>query len=250
MEKREMKKPITKKPKNEKKQRLSSGIPNFDSLIQGGFEKDSINLIVGSLGTGKTIFATQFLVDGMKKGEKCLYVTFEEKKEQFYKNMKKLGWDLQDYEKKGLFIFLEYTPSKVKTMLDEGGGAIETEILRNKITRIVIDSITSFELLFETELAKREASLALFGMIREWNCTCLLTYEQESDSNYSNSNVLEFETDSIIKLNYLIQKNKRIRCLEILKMRGTKHSEYLYPFEITSKGIIVKKKHLKRKYEN
>src|SRR3990167_2710794 len=122
--------------------RIRTGIPKFDSLIQGGFEKDSTNLIVGGSGSGKSIFATQFLVEGMKKGEKCLYVTFEEKKEQFYSNMLDFGWDLNYYEKKGLFHFLEYSPIKVKTMLDEGGGSIESTILRNKITRVVIDSVT------------------------------------------------------------------------------------------------------------
>src|SRR3989344_3454257 len=81
---------------------------------------------------GKTIFATQFLVEAMKKGEKCLYVTFEEKKNQFYNNMKMFGWDLAEYEKKDLFTFLEYTPIKVKTMLEEGGGTIESVILKKK----------------------------------------------------------------------------------------------------------------------
>jgi len=62
-------------------------------------------------------------------------------------------------------------------MLEEGGGAIENIVLTKKINRIVIDSITSFELLFEKEIEKRESALALFNIIRKWNCTSLLTYE-------------------------------------------------------------------------
>src|SRR3990167_2114202 len=115
--------------------KVQTYIPNFDKLIGGGFEKSSANIIVGGAGSGKTIFATQFLVGGMKKGEKCLYVTFEEHKEQFYENMKGFGWDLESYEKKGLFTFLEYSPIKVKTMLEEGGGEIERVILGKKVTR-------------------------------------------------------------------------------------------------------------------
>ena len=98
----------TGRSKNVKKieKRVSTGVPNFDRLIGKGFEKNSANLLVGGSGSGKTIFATQFLIDGVKKGEKCLYVTFEEKKEQFYSNMKNFGWDLEEYEKKGMFTFL------------------------------------------------------------------------------------------------------------------------------------------------
>src|SRR3989344_5161546 len=125
------------KAHHKENKRVPTGIPNFDELMEGGFERNSTNMIVGGSGSGKSIFAAQFLVEGMKHGEKCLYVTFEEKKEQFYKNMLEFGWDLEEYEKKKLFTFLEYTPVKVKTMLEEGGGAIETAIIRQGITRIV-----------------------------------------------------------------------------------------------------------------
>ena len=132
------------KHRKTKQKRIPTGISNFDKMIEGGFEEYTTNLLVGSSGSGKTIFSVQFLVEGMKRGEKCLYITFEENKLQFYRNMKRFGWDLEAYEKKGLFYFLEYKPGKVKTMLEEGGGTIESIVLKNKISRIVIDSITSF----------------------------------------------------------------------------------------------------------
>lgn len=222
--------------------RVPTWIPRFDSLIGNGFTKNSTNLIVGDSGSGKSIFATQFLVEAMKKGESCLYVTFEEKKEQFYENMKSIGWDLEGYERKGLFTFLEYTPIKVKTMLEEGGGAIESVILKNKISRIIIDSITSFALLFEDEFSKREAALALFSMIRDWDCTSLITLEENPlDVDKSTSRALEFEVDSIIRLYYARGKQERQRYLEILKMRGTNHSKKVYSFEIGKNGILLKK---------
>lgn len=222
--------------------RVPTWIPRFDSLIGNGFTKNSTNLIVGDSGSGKSIFATQFLVEAMKKGEPCLYVTFEEKKEQFYENMKSIGWDLEEFERKGLFAFLEYTPIKVKTMLEEGGGAIESVILKNKISRIIIDSITSFALLFEDEFSKREAALALFSMIRDWDCTSLITLEENPlDVDKATSRALEFEVDSIIRLYYARGKQERQRYLEILKMRGTNHSKKVYSFDIGKNGIILKK---------
>ena len=230
------------KAHHKENKRVPTGIPNFDELMEGGFERNSTNMIVGGSGSGKSILATQFLVEGMKHGEKCLYVTFEEKKKQFYDNMLEFGWDLVEYERKGLFMFLEYTPIKVKTMLEEGGGTIESFVLSHKITRIVIDSITSFALLFEDELSRREAALSLFNMIKKWSCTSLLTSEEEPTGDKKlSSKSLEFESDSIILLYFVREKNQRQRYLEILKMRGTKHSKKIYGFEITRSGIVVEK---------
>ncbi len=221
--------------------KVSTGIQNFDSLIDGGFEKNSTNLVVGGAGSGKSIFATQFIIGGMKKGEKCLYITFEEKKEQFYQHMLKFGWDLAEYEKKGLFTFLEYTPIKVKTMLEEGGGSIESIILRKKVSRVVIDSITSFALLFNNELEKKEAALSLFNMISNWGCTSFLTLEEELiNKDEFGAKSMEFEVDSIVLLYYNMAQGKRERYLEILKMRGTKHSNRIHKFEIGKNGIAIK----------
>ncbi|MCU0642184.1 MAG: AAA family ATPase [archaeon] len=223
--------------------RIPSGVPNFDCLVEGGFEKSSTNLIVGGAGSGKSIFATQFIMEGIELGENCLYVTFEEKKEQFYKNMLEFGWDLSKHERKGRLVFLEYTPEKVKNMLEEGGGAVESIIMKKKIKRVVIDSITSFELLFQDEFAKREAALSLFNMINNWGCTSLLTLEEEnSNETKMASRALEFESDSIVLLYYIRKDGERERFLEILKMRGTEHSNKLYRFEMTKKGIVVDKK--------
>lgn len=231
-----------------KGERVKTWIHNFDGLIGGGFVKGSTNLLVGGSGSGKSIFATQFLVEAMDRGEKCLYVTFEEKKAQFYENMLSLGWNLEDYEKKGLFTFLEYTPVKVKTMLDEGGGAIESIIFDKKVSKMVIDSITSFALLFDDELAQREAALSLFGMIRDWGCTSLLTLEEDpKEKNQATSRALEFEVDSIIVLYFLRESKERERYIEVLKMRGTDHSHKVYQFEIKKKGLIIKGKPLSKK---
>ena len=219
--------------------RISSGIKEIDSLIGGGFNEKSINLIAGGAGSGKTIFAFQFLIEGLKKGENCLYLTFEEKKEKVYENMLEFGWDLKKYEKKGEFVFLEYTPEQIKAVIEEGGGIIEQIVEKNKIKRIAIDSITSFTLLYQDPLTKKEASLALFELINNWNCTALLTAQNISADQDEISAALEFEVDSIIILYHTKVKGIRKRALEILKMRGTKIPEKTIKFEITDKGIKV-----------
>ncbi|MEM0465872.1 MAG: ATPase domain-containing protein [Candidatus Pacearchaeota archaeon] len=229
-------------------ERISTGIENLDKLIEGGFEKNSTNLIIGDSGAGKTIFATQFLVSGMNNGEKCLYINFEEKKSDFYLNMKRLGFDLKKYENEGKFYFLEYTPEKVKTMLEEGGGIIETIVLGKKISRVAIDSMTSFGLLFENDLEKREALLELFNILKKWNCTSLLTYEGSGEiDGQITPPILELEADSTIRLYFIKGNKKQQRLLEILKMRGTNHSPYVHEFKIDKNGIILNKRPFSKK---
>lgn len=223
----------------EKIERVPSGIRELDKLIAGGFKRNSINLIVGGPGCGKTIFALQFLVEGILKGESTIYVTFEEKKEKLYEDMLTFGWDLAKFEKEGKFVFLEYTPEQIKKVLVEGGGTIDTLITKNKAKRIVIDSITSFSLLYQDELTKKEAALALFEMMAKWGCTAILTSQDESTDSHTVTVAMEFEVDSIILLYNVKVGSLRKRAIEILKMRGTRHSQKTFLMGIGSKGLEI-----------
>ncbi len=219
--------------------RVSSGIVGFDKLIAGGFEQGSVNLISGGAGSGKSIFCMQFLMQGVKQGEAGVYITFEESKEKFCKHMFRFGWDLKKLEAEGKFVLLQYTPAQIKKVLEEGGGAIEAVINKINAKRLVIDSLTAFTLLYENELAAREAVLRLFEFLARLDCTVLVTAEQELDPDKHTSNMLEFEVDSVILLYYLRKGNARVRAIEIYKMRGTDHAKGLFPMRITSRGIVV-----------
>jgi len=218
--------------------RISTGLSKFDSLIQGGFEKTSSNLLIGGSGTGKTIFGIQYLLEGAKKGEACLFISFEEKKENFYSYMHQIGFNLEELEKKKKFFFLEYTPGKVKKMLDEGGGEIESIVVGNKVTRIVIDDASTFTNMFEREVEKKGACLSLFNLIKGWGATLLFMIEEDfpDDSYFKKS---DFGADSIIIFQLKKEGGLRKRFLEILKMRGTNHSLKTHQFHIKNKGIII-----------
>ena len=219
--------------------RVSSGMTGFDKLVQGGFKQGSINLLCGGPGAGKTTMVIQFLIEGLKKGEAGIYITFEEKKDKLYADMLEFGWDLQHYEDAGIFKFLEYTPEQVKRVLVEGGGTIDVIITQMKAKRLVIDSITSFSMLFQDELTKKESSLALFELINRWGCTAFLTSQAAQMSDEHTTAQLQFEVDSIIILYHFRKKGVRYRAIEILKMRGTRTPEETYNVELTSKGVIV-----------
>lgn len=225
--------------KRSKGRRVSTGITGLDPLIDNGFKEKTINLVAGGAGSGKTIFGIQFLVEGIRKGEPGIYVTFEERKDKTYEDMLTFGWDLAKYEKEEKFVFLEYTPEQVKKILVEGGGPIESIIEKVKAKRIVIDSITSFSLLYEDELTKKEAALSLFDLINKWGCTAVMTSQEVEKKGATITAALEFEVDSIILLYHSKMDGFRRRGLEILKMRGTKIPEKTYPLLIDKKGIRI-----------
>jgi circadian clock protein KaiC len=220
--------------------RIKTGIENLDKLIQGGMKENHINLVVGSAGSGKTIFALQFLMEGLRNGESCIYIAFEEKKDKLYDDMLEFGFDFHDYERKKKLFYIEYNPEQVKSLIEEGGGTVDQIITQNKVSRLVIDSITSFSLLYQDELSRKEAGLALFKLINKWGCTAVLTAQATEVDDPLKGVSLQFEADSIILLYHFKQKSKRLRALEILKMRGTDHTDSTIALEIVNKkGLVV-----------
>ncbi len=240
----DLKKKLPKGKRISSKSRTTSGIYGLDSLIKGGFKQGSINLVEGGPGSGKTIFATQFLYEGLKNKEHVAYITFEVMKEKFFENMLQFGWDLEKYEKQGLFTFLSYSPEQIKRILLEGGGTLDTLVHQKNIKRIVIDSVTSFALLYANELAKKEAALTLFNVINSWECTALLTAQDEGNRDRKEivSTALDFEVDGILLLYHMRKGNQRKRGIEILKMRGTETPDKIFGITISKTGITVRKK--------
>ena len=90
--------------------RVPTGQPKLDSLMEGGFLKNNVYLITGGTGTGKTIFCLQFLWEGLKRGEPCVYLSLEEEPEDIKADARQFGWDLDEYEEKGLFRLMFHDP--------------------------------------------------------------------------------------------------------------------------------------------
>jgi circadian clock protein KaiC len=219
--------------------RVKTGVPKLDPLIQGGLKENSINLVVGDAGSGKTIFAMHFLMQGLKEGESCLYITFEEKKEKLYEDMSSFKWDFGKFEEQKKFFYLEYSPEQVKSLIEEGGGTVDQLISKRKITRLVIDSATSFSLLYQDELTRKEAGLALFKLINKLGCTAVLTSQGTFKDGRLQATSMEFEADSIMLLYHIRQNGLRQRAIEVLKMRGTKHTNKSMSFTIDSSGLRI-----------
>ncbi|MGB9634879.1 MAG: RAD55 family ATPase [Candidatus Micrarchaeia archaeon] len=222
--------------------RLSTGIEGFDDMIEGGFEKGSIVMIAAEAGTGKSTFGLQYLYNGaVNYNEAGLYITFEESKGQVYKHMKRFGWDFESLEKKKMFSFMQYMPHEVDKFFKDG-TVIEDIVRDNKIKRIVLDSVTSFALLFENDYKRRFSILQLFNNIKKWGVTALITSEGEvtHTGDLKARFGVEFLADAFIAIHSIRRKEIRDFALEVVKMRGTNHLRRMVPFKlIENKGIVL-----------
>ena len=224
--------------------RVPTGISGFDQLIQGGFKRGSMNLVSGITGTGKSIFAIQFMMNGILQfNEVGIYLSFDEQKNNVFKNMMSFGWDLQKLEDDGKFHFVNYNPSQLQHMLNEGGGLLDSLMSKTNAKRIVIDPISSFLAMSSNDFEKREQLIALFKMLGKSGVTTLLTsaYSPIIGTEPSTSSLsLHFAVDSITQFYYLQQGGTdRQRIVEIYKMRATEHATKATPFKIGARGIEV-----------
>jgi len=227
---------IKSKPQLE---RVPTGIKGLDDAMTGGFIKDSVNLVAGSPGSGKSIFAMQYLVNGAKKyNQPGVYITFEERKDKLLRYMGNFGWDLKSLVADKKIDVLEQSPADIKKATAKEILGLKFKIVREiKAKRVVIDSMSAFSLLFQDEFEKRTAHIQLFEMLRDWGVTALLTAEYDIEDHKSMP--LDFEVDSIVWLYNTKKTDVRTRALEIYKMRGSKHLQKTFPLEISDKGIII-----------
>src|SRR3989440_691818 len=148
-------------------QKVSSGIPGLDDLIEGGFWPKSTVVILGSSGTGKSTFAIQFLMEGVEKGEQALYVSLEEPPEQIMREADLMGFDMRKYYEKSLF-FIHLKGRKFKKMIEEQlPQLVKARADYNIKTRVVIDPMTPVIWATAEKLEQRELIGKLFYTLKE-----------------------------------------------------------------------------------
>lgn len=222
--------------------RVRSGIPGLDKLIEGGFVKDSINLIVGTTGTCKTTFCSQFLWNGLQMGETGVYVTLEQETENIISDMSRFGFGFQDFIDRNAVIFLDELPTSFKDL----EKPIFNNIVKIGAKRLVIDSLSvammGLKELKDMSFLRRQV-FSFSKRLRSMGITTLLTTEipETEPKALGRFGFEEFIADSIIILYYMeYATGTKTRSLLIRKMRKTNHANDLFPFEITKNGIVVK----------
>jgi KaiC/GvpD/RAD55 family RecA-like ATPase len=218
-------------------ERIKTGIPGLDELIGGGIPKDHLMLVTGNCGTGKTIFCSQYIYNGiMKYKENGVYLSFEEPAESIKENLSVFGWDFEKLEKSGKFSFIRYDPYHIEDVFD----MLESTIRENKATRVVVDSISALGLHVKDEGDLRNMIFNLSMILRRLNCTSFLVSEiVPGSAGLSRYGVEEFVTDGVIVLYYERIASSFSRALQVWKMRGSSHSQKLHPYKIGSDGITI-----------
>jgi len=220
--------------------RVNSGIKGLDHVLDGGFIKGSVNMISGGTGTGKTTFGLQFIFQGLKMGETCVYISFEEKPADIKEDAASFGWDLGSYEKRGLLKVLYYDPAQVNSL----SSALISELESISASRLVLDSISVTGLAIGNPAEVRKLVSNIVNSIKNHSgCTALILSEVgEGSGALSRYGVEEFVADGVILLNYMDSNQNYNRSLMVRKMRRIKHGKDVYPFEIYSNGISLCKR--------
>jgi len=229
--------------------RVSTGIPGLDRLTEGGFIRGSVNLISGGAGTGKTIFAMQFLYEGVQKGEVGLFISMEEDISDLKEDAKAFGWDFDKYEAEGKVRFVYFYPYDLSDFQTQ----LISEITKTKAQRVVIDSTSVFGMALEDEYEVRKQLYSFSSQLKRLKCTAIMTSEivgepsMNSGGAFSRFGVEEFVSDSVIALYYAGLGGESDRALRIIKMRRTNHKKGVIPFQIGPNGIEIFSKEQKYK---
>ncbi|MBF2018844.1 MAG: circadian clock protein KaiC [Hydrococcus sp. C42_A2020_068] len=229
-------------------EKLETGIPGFDFLSQGGLPKGRGTLVAGTAGSAKTVFACQFLVEGIVRGENGVFVTFEEPPKALRRNMLGFGWDIQKWEEEGKWAFVDASPQPGERPMVSGEydlGAliarIEFAIRKYNAQRISLDSLGAIFSHLADSAQVRSDLFRLASALRELEITAVMTAERTQEyGEISRFGVEEFVADNVVILRNVLADEKRRRTIEILKYRGTDHQKGEFPFTvIRNRGIVI-----------
>ena len=229
------------KPKLAQRPRLSTGIAELDTMLGGGILAGDSLLVAGPSGTGKSALATQFIAEGLRRGESGIMAIFEERPQGYTERADSFGLNLDTPQRTGKLEILYLRPLDLS--VDETMQEILDAITRVGATRLVIDSLVGFEMALAPGFREdfRESLYRMIGALTGAGITILSTVEVEDTfaampfSHYA----ISFLTDDIIRLRYVEIDGQLRKVMVVIKMRGGNHSKDIREYVITDKGVVV-----------
>lgn len=230
-----------RKPKPGRRRRLSTGIPDLDTMMGGGILEGDSLLVAGPSGTGKSALATQFIAEGLRQGESAIMALFEERPEGYTERARGFGLDLKEPQTTGKLEMLYLRPLDLS--VDETMQAILDAIGRTGAKRLVIDSLVGFEMALAPGFRAdfRESLYRMIGALTGAGVTVLSTVEIEDSfqamplSHYA----ISFLTDDILRMRYVEIDGQIRKVMVVVKMRGGNHSKDIREYVITNRGVVV-----------
>jgi circadian clock protein KaiC len=229
-------------------QKLPTGIASFDIIAKGGLPANRTTLISGTAGSGKTVFAMQFLASGIRDAEEGgVFVTFEESAADIRTNMASFGWDLPAWESAGRLAFVDASPDPDIETIESGAfdlGAllarVQNAVRKVNAKRVSVDSLGAIFSQFSDQSIVRRELFRIASALKGMGVTAVMTAERTDDYGpIARFGVEEFIADNVMVLRNVLEDESRRRTIEILKFRGTDHQKGEYPFTIVPDGGVV-----------
>jgi KaiC/GvpD/RAD55 family RecA-like ATPase len=231
---------------------VRTGIPGFDTVLSGGFRQGKSIALSGPPGSGKTTFGMQFLYSGAKDfDEPGIFVTLSQSPTEIKNDFKSFGWDVQKLIDEGRMIIIDARPFKKKEgfiALDESlyqgeplpfmhlTQLILSSIKRIGAKRVIIDSLTVLAMQYVNNFYIRQGLQGLVYALEDQHCMSILISEVDS----SEKSPVEWYVSSGVILLYHARKDYSMeRTIQVLKMRGSKHSEQIFPIKLNEMGIQI-----------
>jgi len=227
--------------------KIPTGINGFDAITMGGLTQGRTTLVVGTSGSGKTLFGVEAVYRGIVDFDRtAVFVTFEESAEDIVRNVKKLGWDLGRFVKEGKLRFVDASPDagyvQETGSYDLSGLLTQIRYTVEEIgaSLVVMDSLGSLFMEFPNAPLIRQEILRITDTLKGLGATSILTAERlEEYGPISRHGIEEFAADNVVILRNVLEGEKCRRTIQVLKMRGNIHSKGEYPFTIDETGITV-----------
>jgi circadian clock protein KaiC len=229
--------------------RTSTGIPGLNEVTNGGLPANRLTLVAGTAGAGKTVFAAQFLAEGiLNRDEAGVFVTFEERPEATRQNLRSLGVTVEEWEDQGKWRFVNASPRFDEDVVVAGVYDLSSLILRVRhaveeigAKRVAIDSVGALITQFDDIGPARQALFQLAYHLEKLGATTVMTAERNEDYGpISRFGFEEFVADNVIILRNALGDEKRRRTVEVLKLRGGSHlrGEHLFTL-VPGTGLVV-----------
>ena len=247
--------------------RMSTGVEGMDQMLDGGLIPGRPYVVAGSYGSGKTTFCVQFLQQGVRQGERALFVSIDEPPAELRENVRFLGWDVgkirildvhpaaKAYSKRVSLV--EVAAQRAVGSLRDARADAKTESMKQmspdlspqslqlmlkqelqevKYSRVVIDSLTSLKRLSGEGEDNDSGIMSLLRFLSEANVTSLIVTDLPDPTTLEPE---MFLSRGIIKFHRLMVASKTERCVSVEKFRGSAHDSLPRPLVITRSGVAV-----------
>lgn len=231
----------TSKRAPQKRERLSTGIPDLDEMMGGGVVSGDAVLLTGPAGSGKSTVATQFMVAGLDSGESGVIAIFEEYPEEYLSRANTRNPTIGKMMKAGKLELIYLRPLDLS--VDEALAEILEAVERLGAKRVIIDSLSGFEVALAPTFREdfRESFYRLVGTLTATGVTVFMTAEVAegfSDARFTTEKV-SFITDEIVVQRYVEMEGELRRVMAVIKMRGSEHSHEFRLYELKAEGVKV-----------